>query len=56
MNYKINFVTHNYTFTEMNAKICLYVSIFRKFILRLFVLLIHIFLYIYINYVILIDM
>lgn len=56
MNYKINFVVHNYTFTEINTKICLYVSIFCKSILRLLILLIYIFLYIYINCVILINM
>lgn len=56
MNYKINLATHNYTFTKMNVGICLYVSIFYKFISLLLILLIYIFIYIYVNYLAFIDM
>lgn len=56
MNYKINFTTHNYTFTRMNIGICLYVSIFYKFISLLLVLLIYISMYTRMNHFVLIGM
>lgn len=56
MNYKINFIAHNYTFTKTNLQICLFISIFYNSISQIFGLLFYICLFIYPNFCMLIDM